>query len=212
MSARALVLTVLVLAGARVAAAQTSPAPSPPAPPPWAWSAFAYTYVLPDEPNYVQPTITADRGRLHLEARFNYEDRDTGSLWAGINLGGGETVAWELTPLVGGVFGRTDGIAPGYKGSITWRALEFYSEGEVLIDANEAADSFFYNWSELTLAPWEWLRVGLVTQRTRVYQSDREIQRGLLVGASYRSLDMTAYLFNPDDRKPVLVLSVGVSF
>jgi hypothetical protein len=209
MSLRVAAFSVMLMAAGRGAEAQT---PQGSSPTPWTFSAIAFTYVLPEEPNYVQPTVTADRGRLHLEARFNYEDRDTGSVWAGVNFSGGDTVAWELTPLVGAVFGQTDGVAPGYKGSIAWRALEFYSEGEVLIDTAESADSFFYNWSELTIAPLEWLRFGLVTQRTRAYQSEREIQRGLLVGTSYRSLDLAVYLFNPDDSKPIFVVSAGVSF
>jgi len=37
----------------------------------WAFSASAMTYFIPDDRNYVQPTITADRGRLHFEARYN---------------------------------------------------------------------------------------------------------------------------------------------
>jgi hypothetical protein len=28
----------------------------------WSFSAFAYTYIVPDSHDYVQPTITADRG------------------------------------------------------------------------------------------------------------------------------------------------------
>lgn len=197
---------MLLLAGAS-AAAQTPTSPAT-----WTFSASGYTYILPEEPNYVQPTVTADRRRLHFEARFNYEARDTGSIWAGVNFSGGDGLSWELTPMVGGVFGDTSGVATGYRGSIAWRALEFNSEGEAMIDADESADSFFYNWSELTLAPVDWLRFGLVTQRTRAYQADRDVQRGLLVGTSIRKLDVTAYLFNPDDSKPILVLAFAVSF
>ena len=200
---------MLLLTGARAAA--QAPAPPPPARA-WTFGASAYTYFLPDEPNYVQPSVTADRGRLHLEARFNYEARDTGSVWGGVNLSGGDVVSWTLTPMLGGVFGDTTGIAPGYRGSIAWRALEFVSEGEAMFDADDSADSFFYNWSELTLAPVDWLRFGLVTQRTRAYQADRVVQRGLLVGTSIRRLDVTAYLFNPDDSKPIVVLSFAASF
>ena len=69
----------------------------------------------------MQPTVTADRGRLHLEARYNYEDLDTGSVWAGYNLKGGGDLAWELTPMVGGIFGATRGVAPGYRGSLGWK-------------------------------------------------------------------------------------------
>ena len=180
--------------------------------PEWTFDASVYTYFLPDEGNYAQPTFATDRGWLHLEARYNYEDLNTGSMWFGYNFSGGETVEWTLTPMFGGVFGQTDGVAPGYKGSLSWRQLELYSEGEYVFDADDSADSFFYNWSEVTFVPADWFRVGLVTQRTRVYQTEREIQRGLLVGFSYKNLEATTYVFNPDDSEPVVVLSVAFSF
>jgi hypothetical protein len=45
----------------------------------WSFSGSVYTYIAPDDGSYVQPTVTADRGWLHLEARYNYEALDTGS-------------------------------------------------------------------------------------------------------------------------------------
>ena len=178
----------------------------------WSFAASVYTYVVPDSRDYAQPTITADRGWLHLEARYNYENLDTGSAWLGYNFGGGEKLAWEFTPMLGGVFGHINGLAPGYKGSISWWKLELYSEGEFFIDPAHSSESFFYNWSELTLAPLEWFRFGIVTQRTRAYQSDRDIQRGLLLGFSYKKVNLTGYVFNPDDSDPIWVVAFGVSF
>ena len=189
-----------------------APNPPPEDEPAWEFSVSGYTYFVPDDSDYVQPTFTADRDWLHLEARYNYEALDTGSAWVGYNFSGGETVTWEFTPMLGAVFGATDGIAPGYKGSLGWKKLEFYSEGEYVFDAGESSDSFFYNWSELTFAPVESFRFGMVTQRTRVYQTDREIQRGLLAGFSFKNLDVTGYVFNPDDEKPTFVLAVAVTF
>src|ERR1044072_1263305 len=69
----------------------------------WSFSASASTYVVPDFQEYVQPTFTADRGWLHLEARYNYENLETGSVWLGYNFSGGEKLAWEFTPMLGGV-------------------------------------------------------------------------------------------------------------
>jgi len=114
--------------------------------------------------------------------------------------------------MVGGVFGDTSGIAPGYKGSLTWWKLELYSEGEYLFDTGHSSDSFFYNWSELSLAPLHWFRVGLATQRTRLYQTDREIQRGFLVGVSWKKVNLTTYVFNPDESHPLVVIAGGVTF
>jgi hypothetical protein len=178
----------------------------------WSFSASAYTYIVPDSRDYVQPTFTADRGWLHLEARYNYEALDTGSAWVGYNFSGGEKLAWEFTPLLGGVFGDITGVAPGYKGSLSWWKLELYSEGEYVFDTGSSSDSFFYNWSELTLAPADWFRFGLVTQRTRAYESDREIQRGVLVGFNYKKADLSGYLFDPDDDKPTFVIAIGLNF
>lgn len=178
----------------------------------WSFSASVYTYLVPDDRDYAQPTVTADRGWLHVEARYNYEDIETGSVWIGSNFSLGEKLALELTPMLGGVFGETTGIAPGYKGSLSWWKLELYTEGEYLFDTGDSSDNFFYTWSELSLAPVDWFRFGLVVQRTKLYQTDFDIQRGFLVGFSYKHVDFTTYVFNPDASRPTIVLGLGVSF
>jgi hypothetical protein len=178
----------------------------------WSFSASATTYFVPDDREYVQPTFSADRGWLHLEARSNYENLNTGSAWIGYNFSGGKKLEWEFTPMLGGVFGDTTGIAPGYKLSLTYWKFEFSSEGEWVFDTRQSDGSFFYNWSELSVSPVEWFRFGLVGQRTRAYQTDVDIQRGLLVGFSYKKTDFTTYVFNLDRGKPTWVLSVALSF
>ncbi len=178
----------------------------------WAFSVSTYAYLMPDARDYVQPTIAADRDWLHCEARYNYENLDTGSVWLGYNFSGGKKITWELTPMLGGVFGESDGVAPGYKGSISWWKLELYSEGEYVFDAHYAPDSFFYNWSELTLRPIDWFRFGLVTQRLRTYHGDRDMQRGVLAGVTYKNVDLTGYVINPDESKPTTVISIALNF
>jgi hypothetical protein len=178
----------------------------------WSFALSASTYVVPDDRDYVQPTFTADRDWLHLEVRYNYENLDTGSLWVGYNFSGGKKLEWEFTPMLGGVFGNTTGIAPGYKGSLSWRKLTFSSEGEFVFDTRSSEGSFFYMWSELSISPVEWFRFGLVGQRTRAYQTDVDIQRGVLAGFTCRKVDVTAYVFNLDHGKPTYVFSVGLSF
>jgi len=179
----------------------------------WSFSPSALTYFIPDDHDYVQPTFTADRGWLHLEARYNYEDFETGSVWIGYNFNVGEKLSLEFTPMLGGVFGNTTGIAPGYKGSLSWWKLELYSEGEYVFDTRDSSSSFFYTWSELALAPVDWFRFGLVVQRTKAYETDFDVQRGFLVGFSYKQVDFTTYVFNPDDEsRPTVVLGIGLSF
>jgi hypothetical protein len=221
MRALQMVCAAMVLCAYRASGQTTTNAPvATNSPPPaieegakkWSFSASAYTYLVPDSRDYVQPTITADRNWLHLEARYNYEALDTGSAWVGYNFSGGKKLAWAVTPMLGGVFGDTAGIAPGYTGSLGWWKLGLYSEGEYVFNTRDSSASFFYNWSELTVAPVDWLKLGMVTQRTRAYHTDRDIQRGFLVGLSYKQVSLTTYVFNPDESKPTVVLAVGVTF
>jgi hypothetical protein len=194
------------------APAATTPTPPPdPAARAWEFSASVSGYFA-NGGHYAQPTFTADRGRLHLEARYNYEAVETGSVWVGCNFSGGEALSWELTPMLGGVFGTTAGIAPGYKGSLSGWKLELYSEGEYVFDAGNSGDSFFYNWSEFTLTPVDRVRFGLVTQRTRAYQAERDIQRGVLAGVTFEQVSVTGYLLDPDKSHPTFVLTVALTF
>jgi hypothetical protein len=211
---RLVVVTCTLLSFAMPAFAQTPP-PAAQLPAPqktWSFFASAYTYIIPDASDYVQPSFSADRERLHLEARYNYEAKKTGSAWIGANFSGGSTVEWELTPIFGVVFGDLDGVAPGYKGSITWRKLSLYSESEYVIDTANTSDSFLYNWSELTYAITDSFRAGLVVQRTRVYQTDRDVQRGIIFGYSYKRAEFTLAIFNPDEDKPTSAFSIGFRF
>jgi hypothetical protein len=203
---------VIVLSGITGLAHPTAAFAGEPSGKPWSFSASAYAYFVPDSRNYVQPTVTADRRWLHLEARYNYEGMDTGSAWVGYNFHVGEKLSLDFTPMLGGVFGRTTGIAPGYRGTLSWWKLELYSEGEYVYDTSDRSASFFYSWSELSLSPTEWFRFGLVAQRTRAYESDLDVQRGFLVGFSCEPVDLTAYVFNPDKDEPTVVVAAVVNF
>ena len=114
----------------------------------------------------------ADRGALHLEARYNYESIGARSAFVGWTFSGGETVTWEVTPLLGGAWGTTQAFVPGLEASVAWGPVDFYVEAEYVRDNHESTDSYAYAWSELGFRPVEWLRVGVAGQRTRAYGND----------------------------------------
>lgn len=196
--------------------AQASAAPNPPAPgaesPSWEFDVSGALYLLPDEEDFLQLTFRADRGILHLETRYNYEDRESVSFFAGANFEFGDKVKLALVPMLGGLVGQTDGIIPGLEADLTVGPFEAYGEAEYVVDLGDSSSSYFYMWSELSLWPTDWLRAGLVTQRTRVYQTERDIQRGPLVGVSWRWAEGVVYFFNPGSDDHLTVVSLAVSF
>lgn len=177
----------------------------------WSFGGLILGYWVPGEDDYLQPTIMADRGVLHLEARYQYEALETGSVWVGYNFSGEGKVSWELTPMLGGVVGETMGVAPGFRGALGWWRLELSAETEWVFDAGEISDSFVYTWSELRVTPVEWLHLGIALQRTRVYGSDREIEWGPLAGVAFGHFDVTFYAFELDE-DPLFILAVGASY
>jgi hypothetical protein len=187
-------------------------ASTPAAAPSWSFDVSGALYVPPDEEDFLQPVVGADRGRLHLEARYDYEDHESASFFAGANFAFGSKVELSLVPMIGGLVGRTDGVVPGLEADITVGPFEAYGEAEYVVDVGDRSSSYFYMWTELSVRPTGWLRAGLATQRTRVYQAEREIQRGPLVGVEWKSVSASAYWFNPGADDWVVVVSVGVSF
>jgi hypothetical protein len=185
---------------------------SPPSSNQWAFYASIYGYIVPESRDYVNPNFTADHGALHLEARYNYEALETGSLWVGYNLSFGEKLVFEIGPMLGGVFGDLSGIAPGYNLLLSYKNFSLSSQSEYFFDPGNSSGNYFYTWSELTYSPWDWLRAGMVVQRTKAYKSDLDIQRGFLVGITYKRVDFTTHVFNLGWTDPTIVLAMGFTF
>ncbi len=201
-----LLLSLSCLLAVRMASGESAPPDAS-----WTRRAAASLYVVDGEDAYLQPTFAMDGGALHLEARYNYEERHALSAWVGWNYAAGEGLAFEFTPMLGAVAGDTPGVAAGFEASLAWRAVELYSESEYVHDLDGGEDSFFYTWTELSASlPRGW-RAGIVAQRTRAWESERDVQRGLLLGATLGRVDLTAYAINPDD-SPTWVFAVSGEF
>jgi hypothetical protein len=180
--------------------------------PSWTYSLTTDGYIAPGGQSYASPVFTADHQWLHLEARYNYENQRTGSLWVGYNFSAGKKLQLSVTPMIGGVFGDTNGIAPGCEFSLTYKKLEFSGTSEYVFDTSHKAGSFFYSWPEVTYSLLDWLKVGFVAQHTHAFHTPVDIQRGVLVGFSYQRWEFTTYVLDPELSQPTTVLELCVSF
>lgn len=178
----------------------------------WSFSAAAYYYILPHEENTTTLLGYADHKWLHLEARYNYEDRNTASVFGGYAFEGGGKLSWTLTPMLGFVVGNTDGIAPGLETSFEWKKFDFYSESEYVFDFAGKDNNFFYTWTELAISPWKNLRTGISGNRTRLYQSDLEVQKGIFAEYSFWKLTTGLHYFNPFSDNYFLIATLSIEF
>jgi len=217
--------TLPLFCAALASAQETPPPPAPSqAPPPsaapptveepphWTFDVSAFTINPPDDDSFASTVVRADRDWLHLEGRWNYEALHTGSVFAGWNFEWGKELQLAATPMAGVVFGDVDGVAPGLLLDAKWKWLEFYDESEYVVSTNDHLDDYLYTWNELTLHPIEWLKFGLVGQRTQAWDTRLSLDRGLLLSLSGGPVTGTVYWFNPDKNDSYVQFSVAFSF
>jgi len=171
-----------------------------------------YYYAMRDEPDFAVGVATLDYKRWHFEARYNYEAENAGSAFVGYKFKGGDTVTFEITPIVGALFGSARGVVPGVEASVAWGPFDAYIEAEYVDDRRNPGTSYYYAWSELAWTPVEWLRVGLVGQRTNTVDTGREFQRGLFAQATADRFTFGVYFFNPDSGARYVIGSLGMQF
>lgn len=176
----------------------------------WNHNLEALFYILQDEFIFL-PIYAVDNDWLHLEARYNYEDMNTFSGWFGYNFSGGNKFLYTITPMVGGIAGNINGIAPGLEFDFEFYGFELHSESEYVFNLQDKENDFYYNWTDFTYSPLDWLWFGLSTQRTRLYQTDLEFQSGLLIGGGFKWFGLSGYLYNPGSDDPYLILSLSIT-
>ena len=184
---------------------------APPSQPSWEFGLTAYPTIVRNGDNYTSGVGVADRGPLHLEARINYESVGARSAFVGWTFSGGEDITWEVTPLLGGAWGTTEALVPGLEASVASGRFDFYIEAEY-VRPSDHDSKYLYAWSELGFRPAEWLRAGLVAQRTRAYGGDRSILRGPFAQLSWRRFTLGGFWFNPGSSDQVVVVSIGAAF
>lgn len=184
----------------------------PAAAPKWELAATGYWNAQKGGDAFASGIFAADRGELHLEARANYEAIHAQSAFVGWTFSWGDEVKLEATPIAGAVRGSMQGPIAGFEAALSAGRFDYYIEAEHVSPRGASESSYNYAWSELGWRPATWLRLGAVGQRTRIYGSDRETQRGGFVQLNHGRATLGAYWFNPGACDQVLILSLGGTF
>ena len=179
----------------------------------WSGSANYSYYAMRDQPDFSVGVAAVERGKVRIEGRYGYEGRDAASLFAGWKLeGGNDAVSFTVTPMIGALFNKARGVIPGVEASASAGKFDAYIEAEAVHDLRSHESSYLYAWSELGWSPAKWIRLGAVGQRTRLVDTDRDIQRGLFVQLVAERVSLAAYAFNPDAASRYWVVSLSARF
>lgn len=160
---------------------------------------------------FIIPIFSVDKGKMHLEARYLNEEVETASAWIGYNVSGGNDFKYLFTPMIGGTFGRINGLAAELDLTLNFSDLEFENELEYIFDVEDEDDIFYYS-LDLSYSPLDWMSLGISGRRARIFQKGLEFERGLFLGAAYKNLQLTTYVFNIGYEDLFLMLSLEAVF
>jgi hypothetical protein len=147
--------------------------------------------------------------KWYAEARYNYEDIRTFSLYAGRVFSGKDDLTWSVTPMIGGMAGKMNGGSFGLNSAFSYGKFNLSSEAQYSVSAASREDNFFYNWTELWYEPVDWIYTGIALQHTRMFASNSLVDPGVLLGFTYNQWSFPLYSFNPLSNQRYFVVGIN---
>jgi hypothetical protein len=146
----------------------------------------------------------------HAEARYNYEEKSSFSIYAGKSFSdASRLLEYSLTPIIGGVMGRFKGASLGLNASVEYGDFFFASQTQLTCSLNSYNPGFFFGWHDVGYQPLEWLWFGYSLQQTVYGQSQyNRNESGAMVGFDVGKWTFPVYVFNMLDTNPYVVLGV----
>jgi hypothetical protein len=180
----------------------------------WAVAASMTGYFGTSRDPYAVPVLGIEYQGLYMEARYNYEDFETGSIFLGWHFGiGDEYFGADITPLFGAVFGQTDGVAPALLFDMSTGRFMLGNEVEYVVLSEASSESFVYSHSELSYRFPVGLSIGIVGEHSKTQgTSETDYLPGFLVGMEGHQLDVVFYLFQPGDEEALGAIELEFGF
>lgn len=172
-----------------------------------------YYYVQGKQPVEFVPIVSfATANNWYTEARYNYEERNTFSLYAGRKISGEhKRLMYTLTPIVGAVAGDFDGGSAGVNTTVELKKLFFSSQSQYTFSAHDPMDDFFFSWSEVGYELASWFYIGLSLQHTQMLHANTALfEHGAVIGFEFGRWNIPIYSFNTFDNSRYFVLGINL--
>ena len=149
------------------------------------------------------------KSNWYAEARYNYEEAQTFSLYAGRTFAKENRFSYSFTPMVGGMTGKLKGAALGLNMELDFENFNFSSQSQYAMMTGNVSTNFFFSWSELSYRPVSWFYGGLSMQHTQMYRTNALVEPGVMVGFSIKQWTIPLYGFIPYADNRYFIVGVG---
>lgn len=145
----------------------------------------------------IQPILHIETPRnWHLEFRYNYEDAETFSMYAGKKFEAGSEFEWSITPMAGLSVGKFTGASLAFNSEAEWKNFYAGSQTQYSHALQSNTESFFFSWSELGYNIHKNFYSGIAMQYT-LQKGWSEFVPGFTTGLSFKNIQFPCYIFSP---------------
>jgi len=166
-----------------------------------------------NRPSYYAPVAGYHiSGNWYVEARYNYEEMNTASLYVGKTFEHETLMSYcSITPIAGIVAGTFKGGAIGANVELDYRRIIFSSQSQYTFSIENRTTNFVYSWSDLSYRIKRWLSAGVSLQQTNIYSYTGTFEKGVLITLQYnKSLSFPVYMFNPSTNARYFVFGMNI--
>lgn len=168
------------------------------------WSSGENPTVIPQAWIYIKD--------YYLEARYNYEDVKTVSLYFGKSFSVNKKVDFEIIPMLGLVYGEFKGLSPGFNLSFEYKRFHSSTECQYTIDFEDNGNSFFWDWSNFYMRIHENISLGCAIQINKSKKGDNFVYASPALSFEFGSFVIEANTYNLWEKYPLYTLGLEYNF
>ena len=170
-----------------------------------------YFQVQNKEAVYMMPIVHyQSKKNWYTEVRYNYEDQETLSVYAGKVFSRIKKVTYSVAPILGIVTGKFKGGSMGFNLNIEYKKLFVASQSQYTFSMKDKTANFLYSWSEVGYDIASWIYLGAAVQYTQLYQiRHAQVESGVVVGLSMGSWTFPLYSFSPMSDNRYFLLGIN---
>lgn len=169
-----------------------------------------YHYVGNQDNTVIVPVVHFQSKKgWYGEARYNYDELNTFSVYGGKTFSWNRAVAFSVTPLLGVSVGQLHALSTGNNIDASYQNFFFSSQSQYTFSTRAREENYFFSWIEAGYQPSNWLYAGLTMQHTRVYKTPHLVEPGILLGFSFKRWSLPLYYFNPLKKDQFFIIGVN---
>lgn len=169
-----------------------------------------YYYITKSEMPVMVPMVHYTTSKnWYAEARYNYEDFNTLSLYGGKTFSKEGDFSMSATPLLGGMVGLMNGGSLGLNFESEYGNLFLSSQSQYSFSLEDKMNKYFFTWSEMGYQLRQWCYAGVALQQTSMYKEAGKWETGYMIGFSFKKWTIPFYVFSPSKQEKYFIVGLN---